>query len=101
MSDDCFFCKIVEGTAPASVVYSDGSVMAFMDIAPIVPGHLLVIPRRHAVLVGDLEGSEGSTCWMIASWLAKALRSSGLRGRKSTSSSLTARQPSRTCPTST
>jgi len=79
MSDDCVFCKIVEGTAPASVVYSDGSVMAFMDIAPIVPGHLLVIPKRHAVLVGDLEGSEGTTCWMIAATLAKALRGSGLR----------------------
>ena len=79
MSDECVFCQIVEGTAPASVVYSDGSVMAFMDIAPIVPGHLLVIPKRHAVLVGDLEGSEGTTCWMIAATLAKALRGSGLR----------------------
>ena len=72
MSDECVFCQIVEGTAPASVVYSDGSVMAFMDIAPIVPGHLLVIPKRHAVLVGDLEASEGTTCWMIAATLAKA-----------------------------
>jgi len=79
MSDECVFCQIVGGTAPASVVYSDGSVMAFMDIAPIVPGHLLVIPKRHAVLVGDLEASEGTTCWMIAATLAKALRGSGLR----------------------
>ncbi len=76
---DCVFCQIVEGTAPASVVYSDGTVMAFMDIAPIVPGHLLVIPRRHAPLVGDLEGSEGTTCWIIAAMLVKALRDSGLR----------------------
>ena len=53
--------------------------MAFMDIAPIVPGHLLVIPRRHAALVGDLEGSEGATCWTIATMLAKGLRGSGLR----------------------
>ena len=43
---DCVFCQIVEGTAPASVVYSDGSVMAFMDIAPIVPGHLLAAECR-------------------------------------------------------
>jgi histidine triad (HIT) family protein len=76
---DCVFCQIVEGTAPASVVYSDGTVMAFMDIAPIVPGHLLVIPKRHAALVGDLQGSEGTTCWMIATTLVKALRGSGLR----------------------
>src|ERR1700736_2729231 len=78
-TDDCIFCQIVEGTAPAGVVYSDGTVMAFMDIAPIVPGHLLVIPKRHARLVGDLEGTEGTTCWMIATTLAKALRGSGLR----------------------
>ena len=76
---DCVFCQIVEGTAPASVVYSDGNVMAFMDIAPIVPGHLLVIPKRHAALVGDLEGAEGPTCWMIATLLVKGLRGSGLR----------------------
>ena len=78
-ANECVFCKIVEGTAPASVVYSDAAVMAFMDIAPIVPGHLLVIPRRHAVLMGDLEGSEGTTCWMIAALLARAIRGSGLR----------------------
>jgi diadenosine tetraphosphate (Ap4A) HIT family hydrolase len=78
-NEECVFCKIVEGTAPASVVYSDATVMAFMDIAPIVPGHLLVIPKRHAELVADLQGSEGTTCWMIAAWLAKALRGSGLR----------------------
>ena len=77
--DECVFCQIVEGNAPASVVYSDATVMAFMDIAPIVPGHLLVIPKRHAVLMGDLEGAEGPTCWMIAAHLAKALRGSGLR----------------------
>ena len=76
---DCVFCRIVEGKAPASVVYSDATVIAFMDIAPIVPGHMLVIPRRHAELVGDLEGAEGSTCWMIAATMAKALRGSGLR----------------------
>jgi len=71
--DECVFCQIVEGAAPASVVYSDATVMAFMDIAPIVPGHLLVIPKRHAELVGDLEGAEGTTCWMIAAHLARAL----------------------------
>ncbi len=61
------------------MVYSDGTVMAFMDIAPITSGHLLVIPKRHARLIGDLEGAEGTTCWMIAATLVKALRGSGLR----------------------
>ena len=76
---DCVFCKIVEGAAPASVVYSDGSIIAFMDIAPIVAGHLLVVPRRHAELLGDLQAGEGSACWVVAEALARALRGSGLR----------------------
>ena len=76
---DCVFCQIVEGTAPASVVYSDPTVMAFMDIQPIVPGHLLVIPRRHATLMSDLQPGEGAACWVIAEMMDRAIRGSGLR----------------------
>ena len=76
---DCVFCQIVEGAAPASVVYSDGTVMAFMDIQPIVPGHVLVIPRRHATLLSDLQPGEGAACWIIAETMARAIRGSGLR----------------------
>ena len=76
---DCVFCQIVEGQAPASVVFSDGTVMAIMDIAPIVPGHLLVFPKRHAQLMSELQPGEGAACWVIAETMAKALRGSGLR----------------------
>lgn len=76
---ECVFCQIIAGKAPASVVYSDGSVIAFMDIAPIVAGHLLVVPRRHAELLGDLQAGEGSACWVVAETLARALRGAGLR----------------------
>jgi diadenosine tetraphosphate (Ap4A) HIT family hydrolase len=76
---DCVFCQIVDGQAPASVVYSDGAVMAIMDIAPIVPGHLLVMPKRHAQLMSELAPGEGATCWVIAETMARALRGSGLR----------------------
>ncbi len=76
---ECVFCQIIEGKASASVVYSDGSIIAFMDIAPIVAGHLLVVPRRHAELLGDLQAGEGSACWVVAETLARALRGSGLR----------------------
>ncbi|TMC13650.1 MAG: HIT family protein [Chloroflexi bacterium] len=76
---DCVFCQIVEGQAPASVVFSDGTVMAIMDIAPIVPGHLLVFPKRHAQLLAELQPGEGAACWVIAETMARALRGSGLR----------------------
>src|SRR5690606_41713053 len=44
---DCIFCKIVEGTIPASVVYEDDRCIAFNDIEPQAPTHILVIPRVH------------------------------------------------------
>lgn len=47
-SDDCIFCKIAAGEAPATVVREDERTIAFMDIAPATRGHVLVIPRAHA-----------------------------------------------------
>lgn len=47
MSANCIFCKIVAGEIPATKVYEDADVLAFMDIGPIVKGHTLVIPKQH------------------------------------------------------
>jgi histidine triad (HIT) family protein len=47
MSEDCPFCSIASGEAPASIVYEDESVLAFMDLNPVNMGHTLVIPREH------------------------------------------------------
>ena len=44
---DCIFCKIVAGEIPATKVYEDEHTFAFLDIAPINPGHTLVIPKKH------------------------------------------------------
>ena len=44
---DCVFCKIVRGELPAAKIYEDGDTLVFMDIGPIVKGHLLVVPRVH------------------------------------------------------
>lgn len=45
--DNCLFCRIVAGEIPARQVYADETAIAFLDIAPLHPGHTLVIPRRH------------------------------------------------------
>ncbi|HET7327205.1 MAG TPA: HIT family protein [Nocardioidaceae bacterium] len=45
----CIFCAIVARQAEASVVYADETVVVFMDLNPVTPGHLLVVPREHAV----------------------------------------------------
>lgn len=44
---DCIFCKIVNGEIPSYKVYEDDNTLAFLDIAPVNPGHTLVIPKKH------------------------------------------------------
>jgi len=54
---DCIFCRIVKGQVPCSKVYENDRVLAFMDINPVAPGHVLVIPKAHS---NDVAGmSEG------------------------------------------
>ncbi|WP_377640787.1 HIT family protein [Oryzobacter terrae] len=76
---DCIFCAIVNGQAEASVVHEDDVVLVFMDLAPVTPGHLLVVPRVHAVGLEDLDEATGRHVWTIGHQMAKALRRSGLR----------------------
>ena len=44
---DCVFCRIVDGTLPAHMVFADDDVVAFLDLAPAADGHMLVVPRAH------------------------------------------------------
>ncbi|UED87640.1 HIT family protein [Streptomyces profundus] len=75
----CVFCAIVHGEAEASVVHQDETVLALMDLRPVTPGHLLVIPRNHIVGLADLDAATGAAIWQRAHQLAGALRRSGLR----------------------
>ena len=54
MVSGCRFCAVVEGDAPADVVFGDPHTMAFLDLRPLFPGHTLVVPRRHVVTIEDL-----------------------------------------------
>lgn len=58
MSADCIFCKIVAGQIPANKVYEDELVMAFHDIQPQAPVHVLVIPKKHLESVNDLHAND-------------------------------------------
>ncbi len=51
---DCLFCKIVAGQIPATVVYKDERLVAFRDVNPQAPTHLLIVPRRHIGSLNDL-----------------------------------------------
>lgn len=58
MSADCIFCKIAAGEIPAAKVYEDEQVVAFKDINPQAPVHVLVIPRKHLASVNDLHADD-------------------------------------------
>lgn len=45
--DDCIFCKIIKGEIPSNKVYEDDEILAFRDINPVAPVHILVIPKKH------------------------------------------------------
>lgn len=58
MEADCIFCKIVAGEIPALVLEQDEHTLTFMDIAPATRGHALVIPKRHATDLWEIEPAE-------------------------------------------
>jgi histidine triad (HIT) family protein len=51
---DCIFCKIIAGQIPSDVIYTDDKVIAFRDINPMAPVHLLIIPREHIPSLNDV-----------------------------------------------
>jgi histidine triad (HIT) family protein len=51
---DCLFCKIIAGNVPAGIVYQDDAVVAFKDINPQAPLHVLIVPRRHIATLNDV-----------------------------------------------
>lgn len=75
---DCVFCGIVGGDLPASRVYEDGDVLAFMDKQPVTTGHVLVIPKHHVAYLEELDAQLGSAMFRVAHRIAKSLRRSGL-----------------------
>jgi len=71
---DCLFCRIAQGEIPAEVVHSDPDVMAFRDIHPQAPTHILVIPRKHIPSVSELAAEDVDLMgklFLVAKELAK------------------------------
>ena len=58
MADDCLFCKIVERAIPADIVYEDDLLLAFNDISPQAPTHVLIVPKTHIATANDLTVDE-------------------------------------------
>ena len=77
--DNCIFCKILAAQAPASIVYRDELVTAFMDIRPVNTGHVLVVPNRHAANLAELDDAAGMRLFQVARRVTAALYASGVR----------------------
>jgi len=55
---ECLFCKIRDGEIPCNLIYEDDDVLAFHDVNPQAPTHVLIIPRKHIATVNDIDGDE-------------------------------------------
>jgi histidine triad (HIT) family protein len=75
----CIFCKIVEGSAPSSKVYEDKICIVFMDIRPVNPGHVLVVPKVHYTDLSDLPAATGGHLFQVAQQIAVCMSGTGIK----------------------
>ena len=77
--DDSLLCRLIDGRLETSRVYEDEHVVAFMDYQPVNPGHVLVVPRQHVLLLEDLDDTVGTAVWRAGHAISRALRRTELR----------------------
>ena len=75
---DCIFCKIVSGDIPSNKIYEDEQVIAFRDINPQAPAHILVVPKRHISGVNDLAAADEALVGHVYSVVAKLVQELGI-----------------------
>ena len=74
----CIFCEIILGNQPASFVYEDESMVVFLDIRPLTPGHVLVVPRSHVSSMKDLSPKDAGHMLEVGQKMDQVLRASDL-----------------------
>ncbi len=77
--EDCLFCKIIKKEIPADVVYEDEEVLAFRDIHPAAPIHVLVIPKRHISKVTELTKEDGELLGKVYSAINLVAEKEGIK----------------------
>ena len=77
--ENCLFCKIVKGDIPSTKVYEDEKVLAFRDIAPMAPTHILVIPKLHIGSVAEVTEENAEIVAHIFTVIPKIAEAEGLR----------------------
>ncbi|RMF08005.1 MAG: histidine triad nucleotide-binding protein [Candidatus Neomarinimicrobiota bacterium] len=76
--DDCLFCKIIAGEIPATKVFESEDVLAFRDINPQAPTHILIIPKEHIPTLNDLQPAHGSVLQSIFQAAVHLARQEGI-----------------------
>ena len=76
---DCLFCKIVAGDIPSTKVYEDEQVLAFRDIAPQAPAHILVIPKAHIASVAEITPENSGVVSHIFEVIPQIAAAEGLK----------------------
>ena len=77
---DCLFCKIIAGDIPSTKVYEDDTVLAFRDIAPQAPTHILVIPKAHIPSVDGITAENSGVVAHIFETIPQIAQAEGLTG---------------------
>ncbi|BCV20567.1 histidine triad nucleotide-binding protein [Moorella sp. Hama-1] len=81
MAEECIFCQIAAGKIPAEVVYQDDRVVAFKDIHPVAPVHILIIPRKHITDLTAITPEDSELIGYIHLVAVKLAREMGLADR--------------------
>ena len=71
---NCIFCKIVTGEIPSAKVLETDEALAFLDVGPLAPGHVLLIPKRHMVRLDDMNASQAGSVLRHLPALGRAVR---------------------------
>ena len=75
--NDCIFCKIVNGEIPSNKVYEDDEILAFKDIHPVAPIHILVIPKKHIKSINELEVKDEALVGKLFTAISKIAKEQG------------------------
>lgn len=71
--ENCIFCKIIAGEIPSTTVYEDEDFKAILDVNPAARGHVIILPKKHAANIFELEDSDAAKIFPIAKKIADAL----------------------------
>lgn len=74
MAEECLFCKIIAGEIPSTAVYEDEDFKAILDVNPAARGHVIIIPKKHASNIYELEDEDAAKVFPIAKKIASALQ---------------------------